>query len=329
MTARIFYLVADHAEPSWGQGLLYHHVRLLAAAGHDAWVLHRRRPFRLPWLDVDVPIAWVDDATLLPGAGDLLVVPEVVAAVPPPWPCRRGVFVQGSFLVLAGHPQAFRYPDLGYEFAFAVLPHVATVLSRHFGIRAHEVPPFVASYFFRSPEEIRSRPRRRLVLLAAKPEYRTAGFPDYDIVTKLVRRAFAERGDGWELAELQGLDHRQVAERLAAAAFLVNLNSHEAFNSTVPEAMAAGCLPVCYEAVGGRDFLRDGENAFVFPNHHAYDLVDRLLTLVAIEERAPENLVPLRLAARATAATFDEGRTRKALLAAFDELGVAPAAVKP
>ena len=31
--------------------------------------------------------------------------------------------------------------------------------------------------------------------------------------------------------------------------FLVNVNSLEAFNTTVPEAMAAGCIPVCYEAV--------------------------------------------------------------------------------
>ena len=46
--------------------------------------------------------------------------------------------------------------------------------------------------------------RERRVLLAAKPDYRRAGFPDYDIVTKLVARSFAERGAGWRLQELAG-----------------------------------------------------------------------------------------------------------------------------
>jgi hypothetical protein len=326
VSPRIFYRVADHAAPSWGQGLLYHHVRLLRHEGFDAWVLHRQRPFRLPWLDLEVPIAWESDGTPVPAPDDLLVVPEVTAGETVPWPCRRGVFVQGSFLILAPHPQAIRYPELGFEFGLAVLPHVARVMSRHFGLTPHVVPPFVAPYFLRSAEEIRATPRHRRVLLAAKPEYRRAGFPDYDIVTRLLARAFAERGRGWELEELVGLDHRQAAARMADAAFLVNLNSHEAFNTTVPEAMGSGCLPVCYEAVGGRDFLRDGADSFVFPNHHAYELVERLLDLVETADREPERLLPIRLAARESAGRFHEEATRAALVAAFAGITANPAA---
>ena len=62
--------------------------------------------------------------------------------------------MQGSFLVLSGAPRAFRYPELGYELALAVLPHVAAVVERHLGMPAAVVPPFVAGYFFRSREEI-------------------------------------------------------------------------------------------------------------------------------------------------------------------------------
>ena len=53
---RIFYRVPDYAEPSWGVGLLYHHFRVLREAGFDARVLHRQAPFRLGWLDLDVPV---------------------------------------------------------------------------------------------------------------------------------------------------------------------------------------------------------------------------------------------------------------------------------
>lgn len=320
--SRIFYLVPDYAEPSWGVGLLYRHVHLLRGAGFDARVLHQRAPFRLPWLDGDAPVEYLDRLAGAGVADDVIVVPEILAAEAPRtlWRCRWGVFVQGSFLILAGHDRAFRYPDLGFEFALAVLPHAAEVVARHFGLPARVVPPCVAPYFFRDEEEIRTRPRRRLVLLAAKKEYRRAGFPDYDIFTKLVRRTIEEQGQGWRVQELSGLDHRQVAELMAEAALLVNLNSHEAFNTTVPEAMAAGCIPICYEAVGGRDFLAPGAGAFVFPNHHVYALVEQTCESMAAFDRGSPELLAMRLRARASVARFAEEETGRALVAAFTEL---------
>lgn len=321
---RIFYRVPDYAEPSWGVGLLYHHVRVLREAGFDARVLHRQAPFRLDWLDLDVAVDYLDRAPA--GRGDdVVVVPEVLAAEAAGtlWPCRRGVFVQGSFLILAGHgaghDRAFRYPDLGYEFALAVLPHVAEVVERHFGLPARVVPPAIAPYFLRSEEEIRSRPRRRLVLLAVKKEYRQAGFPDYDIFTRLFRRHVEEERPLWRLEELAGLGHREVAARMAEAALLVNLNSHEAFNSTVPEAMAAGCVPICYEAVGGRDFLAPG-SAFVFPNHHVYALAEETFRAMAACDQGLPEIEAMRLRARAAVRRFEGEETRRALVETFTGL---------
>jgi glycosyltransferase involved in cell wall biosynthesis len=321
---RVYYLTPDYPVPSWGQGLLYEHVRLLREEGLDSWVLHERAPFRLPWLDSDVPVAYLDAGGPAAGPEDLLVVPEtlVAKASRQRWPGRRGVFVQGSFLTLTEHAEAFRYPELGFEFALAVLPHVAEVVAKHFGIAAQVVPPFVAPYFFRSVESIRHHPRDPVVLLACKEAYRRVGFPDYDIFTKLMRRFCAEHGGGWRVEELAGKTHRQVAERMAESAFMVNLNSHEAFNSTVPEAMAAGCAVLCYEAVGGRDFLADGDNALVFGNHHVYALVERLQQLIRGGAGASD-LLQLRLGGRATAARFTEAGTRRALAEAFAPL-VAP-----
>lgn len=317
---RIFYLTPDHPEPSWGVGLLYHHVETLRRAGFDARVLHLRAPFRLRWLESDVPIEYLDR---MPAGrpDDLVVVPEVLAAEAPRmlWRCRWGVFVQGSFLILAGHDRAFRYPELGFRFALAVLPHVAEVIGRHFGLEARVVPPAIAPYFLRSEDEIRSLARRRLVLLSAKREYSQVGFPDYDILGKLFRRHVEEEKPGWELLELSGLTHRRVAELMAEAAFLINLNSHEAFNSTVPEAMASGCIPICYEAVGGRDFLVP-DGAFVFPNHHVYALAERAFDAMdAFDRRSPE-LEAMRLRARAAVRPFEGDRTESALVETFAQL---------
>ena len=318
---RIHYLVADYDQPSWGTAMLYEHVRLLRELGFDARVVHHRSPFRLSWIDHDIPIAHLDAFGEEPGEEDLLVVPETLAAAAArlPWRCRRAVFVQGSFLILSGLEGAAGYTELGYELALAVLPHVGEIVERHFGLGVKVVPPFIAPYFFRDLEEIRARERSRTILLSVKPAYRAVGFPDYDIFVGLLRRHLGPNGrrPGWRLRELAGLRHAEVAELMADASFLVSLNSHEAFNSTVPEAMAAGCIPVCYDAYGGRDYLADGENAFVFPNHHVFPLAEKLLELTDGAPERSADLARMRARARETAGRFTREATRAALEAAF------------
>jgi glycosyltransferase involved in cell wall biosynthesis len=336
--ARIDYLVPDYERPSWGIALLYQHVRLLRELGYDARVLHHRAPFRVRWVEQPaVPIGHLDALDREPSSGDLVVVPEVIAAAAArlPFPWRRVVFVQGSFLIPGGLEGAADYRALGYERALAVLPHVAAIVERHFGVAAAVVPPFVAPYFFRDGGEIARGERRRIVLFVMKPEYRRVGFPDYDIFMRLTRERFADRAGaaprdgGWRLVELDGsLSHALVAELMAESAFLVNLNSHEAFNTTVPEAMAAGCIPVCYDAFGGQDFLIDGANAFVFPNHHVYPLVEKILALTA-GDGDDATLRSMRQRARNSAARYDEAATRDALARVFETLAGSPAPPQP
>jgi long-chain acyl-CoA synthetase len=57
----IYYLIADYAATSWGNGMIYEHVRMLREAGYDACALHHQAPFRPLWLDLNVPIRYVDE----------------------------------------------------------------------------------------------------------------------------------------------------------------------------------------------------------------------------------------------------------------------------
>jgi glycosyltransferase involved in cell wall biosynthesis len=120
--------------------------------------------------------------------------------------------------------------------------------------------------------------------------------------------------------ELENKSHREVARVLRHAAFHVNVNCQESFNATVPEAMAAGCIPICYEAFGGRDYLRDGVNAYVFPTHHAYPLVERTLKMMASYDNMEPELGKVRRGGFRTASQYTEARTEKALLEYFKPL---------
>ena len=84
--------------------------------------------------------------------------------------------------------------------------------------------------------------------------------------------------------------------------------------------MASGCIPVCYEAYGGRDFLGDGENAYVFPNHYLYPLTTRLFELMdGYDERAAE-FARIRANGYRTAVGYGETYTASALVEFYGSL---------
>jgi hypothetical protein len=302
----ILYYAPDSDIPSWGVGMLYTHVRLLRANGIEAAILHQRAPFRPTWIDIDVPIVYPRRRMEC----SLLVVPEIFASDPKiaAMARRRIVFAQASSYIAHGMGGAADYRELGYESAIVTMPHIRDIVERHYRVGAHVVPPAIAPYFFAGPQ---ARRRKRQVAICPKPWCR-----DLAIVQQVLRHRLPPLG--WRLVELEGRPHRAVARVFRESAFHVNVNCHESFNATVPESMAAGCVPICYEAFGGRDFLRPGRNAIVFPTHDAYPLIERLLEMV---ERCDEDrLDRIRRAAYATAMRYTEAHTEKALLRFYRDL---------
>jgi hypothetical protein len=311
---RVFYYAPDSQARSWGVGMLYCHVRLLRAHGIDAFVLHERPGFRPRWIDIEAPRAYRGRASFETHPRDILVVPEVFAAKPDVLrrAGRRIVFVQASSYIAPGLGAAADYRQLGYAGAISVMPHVREIVEKHYGVAAPIIPPCIAPYFFLDRAK-RNRTRKRQVVLCPKVACR-----DFPIVRQMLRdRAGAL---GWRVVELENKSHREVARFMRQAAFHVSVNCHESFNATVPEAMAAGCIPICYEAFGGRDYLRDGANAYVFPTHHAYPLVERTLDLMASYDEMQPELRRVRRGGLETANRYTEARTEKALLGYFRPL---------
>jgi glycosyltransferase involved in cell wall biosynthesis len=294
--------------------MLYTHVRLLRAHGIEAFVLHQKPRFRLHWLDIDAPRAYRGTATFKTGPEDVLVIPELFAADADILGLvgRRIVFVQASSFISSGLSEAQNYRQLGYEMAIAVMPHVREVVEKHYGVPAQVIPPCVAPYFFVDRARL-DQPRQRQVALIPK-----AGCRDFPIVRQMLRDG--ARDLDWRVVELENKTHREVARVLRQSDFHVNVNCHESFNATVPEAMASGCIPICYEAFGGRDYLKNGTNAYVFPTHHAYPLIEWTLRLMTSYDNRKRELSKIRRGALATAHRYSEARTERALLNCFAAL---------
>lgn len=308
---RVLYYVSDSNIPSWGIGMIYTHVRLLCRNGIDAAVLHERPGFRPDWLSFDAPRSYRGDPSFQTGPDDLLVVPEVHAAERAVLQLcqRRVVFAQASSYIAPGLGAARSYTALGYEGAIAIMPHVSRILEKHYSVEAPVIPPCIAPWFFAAK---RDGARKREVVVCPKPWCR-----DYPIIRQMLSTRAPQIG--WNILELTDQPHKRVAQAFGRAALHVNVNCYESFNATVPEAMAAGCIPVCYEAYGGRDFLRNRRNAYVFPTHHAYPLVERTLQLMTDWDRRQPEIEAIRHGASLTAARYTEAATEEALLRYFGE----------
>lgn len=277
----IYYFCPDYDVPSWGMGMLYYHVHFLTSNKIDACILHDKPPFKLSWLSLNIPIKYIQN-NVKSIAEDIMVVPEFYAAdkTVDRFKCRKIIFVQNSFILFERiAPSALN--KLGYEAAFYIMPHLKKVLSRFFAGSLYETPPFIPGYYFKEASTLNTR--RRSIIIYPKTDNR-----DYNIIEKLLRDKFPRPGivdrflksgkaiNNWEIIVLKNLTHKQVAAAMQGAAFFINLNTHEAFNSSVPEAMAAGCINFTYDAFGPVDFLEDQKNAFVFNNNHVFDLFERI-----------------------------------------------------
>lgn len=318
----IYYFVPNYAEASWGIGMLYHHVDMLQRNGIEATVLHEKKGRRLRWMKSEPSLVSANFGSVCPQPDDVLVVPELWAdnEMLRKMKCRRLVFVQGSFLMLHQLRSAIDYQTLGFEHAIVTQPHIQSIVEKHFNVEASVIPAFVAPQFFLDPQAILSQPRTRQILTYPKSGYQAAGLPDYDIVTRFLKRKLANHSasrNEWSLVELKNKTHQEVAELMQSSALFVNVNSLEGFNVTVPEAMAGGCIPICYDAIGGRDYLRNNYNAYVFNNHEAYALLDRLFDLIDRYEHMQQELEQMRLNAYGTACEYTMAHTEKHLLAFF------------
>jgi len=304
----VYYYLPENDRPSWGAGMIYYHVWLLSKNNVEAYVLHDKKPYKLTWLQLDVHFSYLDDPSLKFSLKDVLIIPEFYADLVQLQKinCKKIVFIQNAFYIFDGLKNGKRYEDVGISSIFYYMPHLKKVLQQITTLPLYETPPFIAPYYFSALSHNRSK---RIILY---PKFDNR---DFNILKRMLEdklqlkeskglQKLFSRNNDWQLVELKNKKHTEVAAEMQTAAFFVSLNTTEAFNSSVPEAMAAGCINICYEGFGPADFLENGTNAYVFNNNHIYPLVDTIIDLVSRYDQLQEELTTIRINARKTAERY-------------------------
>lgn len=310
----IYYYVPDNAKPSWGIGVIYHHVKALNNMGCEAYVLHQKEGFSLPWLDLKVPTKYLDTFAkegLSPN--DTLVVPEVLAQDHFVWRCRakKILFIQAPGFIFENLPLNKTHKELGFHEVMVIMPHMIPIVEKFIGLPVFLVPPMVADYFYDKPT---SDHRKKSIVMY--PKFNQI---DFSIVNGLLRRKLGSNkikkalGMDWRIQLLEGLSHHEVARTFDEASFFIALNTFEALNTSVVEAMARGCIVFCYEGFGPRDFLVNEQNAFVFGNNEPYALVEKIYDILDHPGNYKNQLAEMRKHASKTANQYTYAQMKMVL----------------
>ena len=320
----IYYLVPASNVPSWGMAMFYHHVLLLNKHGLAAFIV-KEVPLEPPrWLQIDVPMKGVKEFKLKVRTSDYLIVPEVMINFSglKNISCKKIVFIQAPGYIFENMPAGEDHTSLGFTHAWIIMPHLKEIVEKHIKLSYTLIPPFIASYFFSNNH---SSERRRQILVY--PKYQQI---DHSIVNYLLKRYLDSNNDSplknffkkenWKMIELKNMAHKEVAIEMQRSEFFISLNTFEALNTSIVEAMAAGCIVFCYDGFGSRDYLMNGVNAFSFQNNEAYKLTETLFDQVNNYKNNHDSLAMMRQNGFETAAKYSIDKTEEALMSFFSDL---------
>ncbi len=304
---KIYYLVPFSDKPSWGMGIIYDHVSILNSCGFQANVI-KKEDCKVPaWLNFAVPIKDYNYLNRHVQSEDILVVPEAMLDLPglKEMKCRKILFIQAPAFMFESMPANEDHRSLGFEHVMTIMPHMNDIVSKHLQLPYTQVPPYLADYFFKKK---RLRRKRQVLLF---PKFHQI---DYSIVKYLIKRHLQKRnaswlkdlisGSNWSIKELRGFNHEEVAEIMQESEIFISINTFEALNTSVVEAMASGCIVFCYEGFGPRDYLRNGENAWVFSNNEAYLLAEAVCDQIDLYDEKETVRNSMREQAYATAEKY-------------------------
>ena len=245
---------------------LYRHVEHLVALGWDAAMVSEQPGFRPSWFESTAPSRSLFECRDLgdfDSPSTILVLPETYLGVQ--LSSFRGIDLSSLPRVIFNQNCYYTYSpsvdNLDRELCqFYNHSSVLQVLSisedtHHFIRQNLELPDTKVSRIVNAIEPIFTpspSPKPYIHWMPRKNANHVHA------VLSGLQRASLFNSSGWSGEPLQGLSHREVAERLNSASLFLSFGHPEGFGLPIAEAMAAGCWVVGFSGGGGRELFRFG-----------------------------------------------------------------------
>lgn len=238
-----FVSPATTQEPIGGIKKIYDEVDILNAAGVDAAVIQGQRGFRPTWFANDTRIEY---APVEIHGSDVLVWPEYLLRYVRRADIRQVLFVQNAYALFADGDAA---DDLLRGATDPSLT-VVTVSDDNADYIRHGWPTADVSIVRAGIDPAVFHPGTAGRRIAYSPRKRSSA-------VRQVLGLLQARGAlaGWELAPIENLTERQVAEALRGSALFLSFSEREGFGLPPLEALASGCHVIGFTGMGGREIF--------------------------------------------------------------------------
>ena len=300
MAPTIYFLLADINVPSGGHKTIYRHVDLLNKIGLRAFVLHKKRGFRLTWFENNTPVTSVEELRLNPG--DIAVLaedaePRIASLLPG---VKKVVFNQNgyfTFRLYSVEPRDLLTPYTNRDYLGVIATSEDTRQYMEYvfpGVRLWRYHYSISPRLFHpNPEK-----KKQICFMPRK------NLSDAIQVINILKFRGALRD--YALVPIHDMTFEQAAAVMRESEIFLSFGYPEGFGLPPAEAMACGCLVVGYHGNGGREFLRP---EFAYPIEVG-DILGYARTVESVIQELESRPDPLRQKAR---------RASEFILAAYSE----------
>ncbi|HET9217257.1 MAG TPA: glycosyltransferase [Terriglobia bacterium] len=169
-----------------------------------------------------------------------------------------GFRVPGRKICYVQDFRTFPVLDCGFDLYVSVSTLVHDFLEVVYGIDCTIIPPFIEVETLTAPPPWRERPLTVAMYVKEGEENRAAG----DFLLRELSIHIPELKV--DVLSKNVLEHRALVGRIAHNRYLMNVSLAEGFGLVPLEAMAVGTCVVGLDGLGGRDYLRPGDNSMTY-----------------------------------------------------------------
>lgn len=309
MTKRTIYYPMAGPPSAGGQHVNVAHVRTLAEAGYDAKLLYIPSGPQAQEFAVDAPLIRLSEGMRFSDR-DIVVLPE-------PWrgpieafgrtPARKLVHCQNPFYLFHGFDHIGSIAAQGYHQMLTCSEYTSKMV-RQYGYKGDifTVRPAISPEFSKGTQETKLQ-------IAYMPRKRGVETVFLQGLFKSLYPQFADIP--W--VKIDGMSRAQCADLLRSSAVFASFSWYEGLGLPPLEAMACGSIVVGLHGFGGLDYATD-ENGYWSAEGDYFEFANQLAN--ALEDIKNGSHQARLNAAFATAAKYNEGAFKAALLSAWQTI---------